>query len=99
MIGGDPIFDSPTNCRSADLVHNSITFTLIQTGKVDGFPVVLFGRKFWRGLLSWMKRVLVEQGTISPGDVDLVQITDDPEEVCDLLTRGREHLLGIEPLP
>ncbi len=73
--------------------------TLIQTGKVDAFPVVLFGRSFWRGLLGWVKRVLVEEGTISPGDVDLIQVTDDPEEVCDILTRGREGLLGIEPLP
>lgn len=73
--------------------------TLIQTGKVDAFPVVLFGRSFWRGLLGWVKRVLVEEGTISPGDVDLIQITDDPQEVCDILTRGRESLLGIDPLP
>ncbi len=52
--------------------------TLIQTGKIYEFPVILFGRHYWAGLLRWLKsRVLVEK-KISPGDLDLLLVTDDP---------------------
>jgi hypothetical protein len=54
--------------------------TLIQTGKIYEFPVILFGRHYWAGLVRWLQtRVLVER-KISPGDVDLMLITDDPAE-------------------
>jgi uncharacterized protein (TIGR00730 family) len=54
--------------------------TLIQTGKIYEFPVILFGRHYWAGLLRWLRsRALVEK-KISPGDLDLIIITDDPAE-------------------
>ncbi|MEO8880178.1 MAG: TIGR00730 family Rossman fold protein [Gemmatimonadaceae bacterium] len=56
--------------------------TLIQTGKIHEFPVILFGRHYWAGLLRWLRsRALVEQ-KISPGDLDLIIITDDPAEAA-----------------
>jgi len=56
--------------------------TLIQTGKIYEFPVILFGRHYWAGLLRWLKsRVLVEK-KISPGDLDLLLVTDDPAEAA-----------------
>ncbi len=56
--------------------------TLIQTGKIYQFPVVLFGRHYWAGLLRWLQsRVLVEQ-KISAGDLDLLLVTDDPAEAA-----------------
>jgi uncharacterized protein (TIGR00730 family) len=56
--------------------------TLIQTGKIYEFPVILFGRHYWAGLLRWLKsRVLVEK-KISPGDLDLILVTDDPVEAA-----------------
>jgi len=56
--------------------------TLIQTGKIYQFPVILFGRHYWAGLLRWLKsRVLVEK-KISPGDLDLILVTDDPVEAA-----------------
>jgi uncharacterized protein (TIGR00730 family) len=55
--------------------------TLIQTGKVRNFPVVLVGTAYWSGLLTWAKETLLAQGTISPKDLDLLQCTDDPAEV------------------
>jgi hypothetical protein len=56
--------------------------TLIQTGKIYEFPVILFGRHYWAGLLRWLKsRVLVEE-KISPGDLDLLLVTDDPVEAA-----------------
>ena len=56
--------------------------TLIQTGKIYQFPVILMGRRYWAGLLRWLHtRVLLEQ-KISPGDLDLLFLTDDPEEAA-----------------
>ncbi|MBV9880200.1 MAG: TIGR00730 family Rossman fold protein [Gemmatirosa sp.] len=57
--------------------------TLIQTGKIYQFPVILFGRHYWAGLIRWLQsRVLVE-GKISAGDIDLMLMTDDPHEAVD----------------
>lgn len=54
--------------------------TLVQTRKIQGFPVVLMGEKFWRGLLDWMRETMIPLGTISPLDPDLMFVTDDPDE-------------------
>ena len=54
--------------------------TLVQTRKIQGFPVVLMGEKFWRGLLDWMRDTMIAQGTISPRDIDLMHVTDDPDD-------------------
>ena len=59
--------------------------TLIQTGKIYQFPVILFGRHYWAGLIRWIQsRVLGEQ-KISPGDMDLMIMTDDPSEAVKLV--------------
>ena len=54
--------------------------TLVQTRKIDGFPLVLMGKSYWRGLFKWMKQTMEPNGLISPGDLGLVTLTDDPEE-------------------
>ncbi|MGQ7846697.1 LOG family protein [Granulosicoccus sp. 3-233] len=59
--------------------------TLVQTGKSKRIPIILFGTDFWKGLLDWFETSLVEAGTISPGDMDLFQITDDPQFVVDAI--------------
>jgi uncharacterized protein (TIGR00730 family) len=55
--------------------------TLIQTGKIRHFPVILVGSDYFRGLLDWMKARLLADGMIGPSDLDLLTVTDDPEEV------------------
>ncbi len=67
--------------------------TLIQTGKVRNFPVVLFGSEYWAGLLGWIRDVLLPAGAIVEGDLNLVQLTDDPDEACRIITAfaSREH--------
>jgi hypothetical protein len=56
--------------------------TLIQTGKIYQFPIVLFGSHYWAGLLRWLRsRVLIER-KISEGDMDLIVLTDDPQEAA-----------------
>jgi uncharacterized protein (TIGR00730 family) len=59
--------------------------TLIQTGKIREFPVVLVGTDYWRDLVDWVGDRMIGEGNISPEDVDLFTVTDDPEEVRDLL--------------
>jgi uncharacterized protein (TIGR00730 family) len=59
--------------------------TLIQTGKVTEFPVVLVGSGYWQGLFDWMRERMLADGYISPGDTELFTVTDDPIEVRDLL--------------
>lgn len=52
--------------------------TLIQTGKIYHFPVILFGRHYWAGLIRWIQSRLVEEGKIAAADLDLLLLTDDP---------------------
>lgn len=56
--------------------------TLIQTGKIYQFPVVLFGKHYWAGLVRWINAKLAGEGKISPGDLDLLLMTDDPAEAA-----------------
>jgi uncharacterized protein (TIGR00730 family) len=57
------------------------SLTLIQTGKVRDFPVVLVGSAYWMGLLEWMRDVQVPAGAIAESDLHLLQLTDDADEV------------------
>jgi uncharacterized protein (TIGR00730 family) len=61
------------------------SLTLIQTDKVTHFPVVLVGRDYWTGLVDWIRERMLAGGKISPQDLDLFSITDDPVEVRDRL--------------
>jgi uncharacterized protein (TIGR00730 family) len=61
------------------------SLTLIQTGKVRNFPVVLMGRDYWRGLLDWILERPLGEGKISSEDVELYTLTDDPDEVREVL--------------
>lgn len=56
--------------------------TLIQTGKIRRFPVVMMGRRYWGGLIRWMESTLVSEGTISPEELKLFYLTDDPAEAA-----------------
>jgi len=56
--------------------------TLIQTGKISNFPVVLFDSGYWRGLIDWLQERLLAEGMISPDDEALLVVTDDPAEVA-----------------
>ena len=56
--------------------------TLIQTGKIYQFPVVLFGRAYWQGLIDWMRSTVIAGKKISKTDLDLILITDDPKEAA-----------------
>ena len=62
--------------------------TLIQTHKIGKFPVILVGSSFWKGLIKWLKEILMDQEkTISPEDMDLMKIVDTPQEAVDEINK------------
>ncbi|MBP2832657.1 TIGR00730 family Rossman fold protein [Aquimarina sp. U1-2] len=62
--------------------------TLIQTKKIDKFPIILVGTDFWGGLMDWIKNTLLDLfQNISPGDLDLIHVVDTPEEVLQILDK------------
>ena len=65
----------------------SEALTLIQTRKIRGFPVVLVGSRHWDELVGWMRRRLLHEGLVGTGDLGLMRLTDDPEEVVALIGR------------
>ena len=65
--------------------------TLIQTGKVKDFPVILFGTDYWRGLVEWLKSTVVAEGKIDARDLVLFKVTDDPAEATRLVIEAREE--------
>ena len=54
---------------------------LIQTERINKFPVVLFGKEYWKGMLSWIKEVMLAEGNISKSDLDIFTVVDEPKEV------------------
>jgi uncharacterized protein (TIGR00730 family) len=76
----------PGGFGTLDEIFEAIT--LKQTGKMPDFPVVLYGRSFWEGLLEWLSREPLQHGMISPEDLGLLHITDSEDEVVE---RIREH--------
>ncbi len=69
--------------------------TLVQTGKITRFPIVLVGSDYWSGLLSWIHGTLLARGKISAGDPDLLRIADDPAEVVQIILDA--HKSGALP--
>ncbi|MFL6229934.1 MAG: TIGR00730 family Rossman fold protein [Pyrinomonadaceae bacterium] len=59
--------------------------TLIQTRKIKDFPVILFGAKYWQGLLNWVKDTLLTERTVSPADLELLHLTDSPAEIVEIV--------------
>ena len=67
--------------------------TLVQTGRIPQFPLILFGREHWKGLLTWMKSRLDKDKFISPDDLELFTLTDDVAEVIEII-RDYERRVG-----
>ena len=59
--------------------------TLVQTGKIDRFPIILYGAEFWEGLKNWVDTTLKGTGKISPNDTDLIRIANDADQVVEII--------------
>jgi uncharacterized protein (TIGR00730 family) len=57
------------------------SLTLVQTGKIDNFPVILFGKRYWQPLLRWLEKPVAQKHMIAPQDLELFRLTDDNDEV------------------
>jgi uncharacterized protein (TIGR00730 family) len=73
--------------------------TLVQTRRIPAFPLILFGRDHWSGLVAWIRSTLETRKLISPGDVDLFVITDDEQEVVDRILRYVREVGPPEVMP
>ena len=62
--------------------------TLIQTGKVQNFPVILFGSAYWQGLLDWLRTTMLAEGKIAEADLNLLVLCDSPAEVRDMVMQS-----------
>ena len=69
--------------------------TLVQTGKVREFPLVLMGREYWRPLIDFVRNRLLVEGTIDPGDEQRLQVTDSPEEAVELVAGVAMRRFGL----
>jgi uncharacterized protein (TIGR00730 family) len=85
----------PGGFGTLDELYESLT--LIQTGKVLDFPVVLFDTDYWGEMLDWIRGELLADGMISPEDVDLLYATDDPEEAVRLVVERYEARSATSP--
>jgi uncharacterized protein (TIGR00730 family) len=70
--------------------------TLVQTGKITRFPIVLVGSSYWSGLLAWLRDVACGEGKVSAGDLDLLSIADDPDEVVRIILTAHGRGAGGE---
>jgi len=62
--------------------------TLVQTGKITRFPIVLVGSEYWKGLHTWITDTVLAGGKVSPADPDLIQVCDDPADVVRIITKA-----------
>jgi uncharacterized protein (TIGR00730 family) len=69
----------PGGFGTMDELFESVT--LIQTRKIRPFPVILVGSNYWKGILDWMKEVVLKEGKISPWDLEILQLIDEPAEI------------------
>lgn len=81
----------PGGFGTLDEIFEAIT--LKQTGKMPDFPVVLYGRSFWEGMLEWLSHEPLENGMIAPADLAMIRVTDSPDEIVELM---REHYRAFE---
>ena len=60
--------------------------TLIQTKKIAPFPIVMVGKDYWGGLVEWIKKTMIDEGTISPKDLDIFNLVDTPDEAVKIIS-------------
>ena len=67
--------------------------TLVETGKITRFPIVLVGSSYWSGLLAWITDTMLARGNISTAELSLISVADDPDEVVGIIRKAHGRLL------
>ena len=75
------------------------SLTLIQTRKINNFPVILYGSEFWAGMLDWLEKGILKLNYITAEDRGLLHVTDSPSEVVDIIHRSQDTLSKTNPMP
>ena len=70
--------------------------TLIQTGKIRNFPVVLFGMKYWGGMMDWIQELMLKENNIKESDLKLLYLTDSPAEVVEIINKSQDALRKLD---
>jgi predicted Rossmann-fold nucleotide-binding protein len=65
--------------------------TLIQTGKVHNFPIILYDSRYWRGLIEWLRDSLLAEQKIAPPDLELLTVCDEPKDIVRAILDRREQ--------
>ena len=71
--------------------------TLVATGKITRFPIVLVGSSYWAGLISWLRETVLDVGNIHPRELDLVKVVDDPDEVVEIIKKAHAEAGIAQP--
>ncbi|MBO0806169.1 MAG: LOG family protein [Nocardiopsaceae bacterium] len=71
--------------------------TLVATGKITRFPIVLVGSGYWGGLLDWIKGRVLAEGKVYPGELDLITVADTPEEVTAIIKKAHAEVGLADP--
>ena len=79
----------PGGFGTLDEVFEAVT--LVQTEKVTWFPIVLMGTRYWDGLVRWLRETMLAEGKVNGGDLELVHVTDDVEEVAEIMAQARRR--------
>ena len=72
--------------------------TLVATGKITRFPIVLVGSSYWSGMLSWLRETMLAELKIHPEELNLLQMTDDPEEVVKIIRKAHAEVGFTDPV-
>jgi uncharacterized protein (TIGR00730 family) len=84
----------PGGFGTADEMFEALV--LIQTGKIENFPVILYGREYWRGLVDWLRGTVLAGGKIADADLRLMPLADSPEEAVRLVLHARERARRVQ---
>jgi uncharacterized protein (TIGR00730 family) len=71
------------------------SLTLIQTKKIRDFPVVLYGARYWKGMIDWIRDVALTEGKISANDLKLLHLTDSPSEIVEIISRSQSGMKNV----
>jgi len=72
------------------------SLTLIQTRKIKNFPVVLFGSAYWKGMVEWVRELMLGEGKIRKADLRMLNLTDSPEEVVEIVVKSQDSLSKLD---